>query len=84
MNIVGLSISQWLPCPLGIWLGMQILLNISQFNTHNKQEVQLWSEPRSPIVQYLAASRMFCQAPIIHVSHRPTVPWFSRRAACLY
>ena len=34
-NIFGLSISQWLPCPLAIWnllFGMAILLNIILVN----------------------------------------------------
>ena len=35
-KIVGLSISQWLPCPLAIWnllFGMAILLNIAAMET---------------------------------------------------
>ena len=40
MNIVGLSISQWLPCPLAIlWLGWQILLNNE--NGHLKEHLIL-------------------------------------------
>ena len=36
-KIVGLSISQWLPCPLAIWnllFGMAILLNLVKYCCH--------------------------------------------------
>ena len=40
MNIIGLSISQWLPCPLANWLGWQILLNLAKSTQHMPEPIR--------------------------------------------
>ena len=40
MNIVGLSISQWLPCPLANWLGRHILLNLVKSTQHMLEHIR--------------------------------------------
>ena len=58
-NIVGLSMSQWLPCPLAIWnflFGMAILLNlesgsfipISGINKHRRCSASFSNKPLRP------------------------------------
>ena len=58
-KIVGLSISQWLPCPLAIWnllFGMAILLNLVKhdikLDTFTEKSFPIWDHAsvRLPVV----------------------------------
>ena len=56
-KIVGLSISQWLPCPLAIWnllFGMAILLNLVNKRAFRTGTPQNGLHPATGVIIYLS------------------------------